>query len=60
MLKSFLQESTNLELLRLKKVKVVIVEKILKPSANLLNNLGRHFFSFIQTINMTIIIYISV
>ena len=38
MLKSFLQESINLELLKLKKVKVVIVEKILKPSTNLLNN----------------------
>ena len=38
--KSFLQESTNLELLRLKKEKVVIIEKILKPSTNLLNYFG--------------------
>ena len=38
MLKSFSLESTKLELLKLKKVKVVIVEKILKPSTNLLNN----------------------
>ena len=40
MRKSFLQGSINLELLKLKKAKEVIVEKILKPSTNLLNNLG--------------------
>ena len=39
MLKSFSQESTKLELLKQKKAKVAILEKILKPSTNLLNNL---------------------
>ena len=34
------QESINPELSKLKKAKVVIVEKILKPSSDLLNNLG--------------------
>ena len=30
-----------------KKEKVATTEKMLKPSTYLLNNLGRHFFSFI-------------